>query len=84
MARMTRKCLSNTLPGWTKTLLDYGKMKHTITYFSYVGHFFGKLINDGQSRMHYDVDKEVLASIKDWLKLNVAEPADNPDAALQP
>ena len=64
-----------------KALLDYGKMKHTITYFSYIGHFFGKLINDGQARMHYDADQEVLASIKDWLNLNVVEPASNPDAA---
>ncbi len=54
-----------------KTLFDYGKMKHTITYFSYLGHFFGKLINDGKSRMHYDVDKEALAGIRDWLNINV-------------
>jgi len=32
--------------------------------------FFGKLINDGQTRMHYEVDKEVLANIKDWLDLS--------------
>ena len=62
--------------------LDYGKMKHTITYFGYLGHFFGKLINDGQTRMHYVVDKEVLASIRDWLNLNAVEPAAKPDAAI--
>ena len=56
-----------------KALSDHGKMKHTITYFDYLSHFFGKLNNDGISRMHYDVDKEVLAAIRDWLNLNTAE-----------
>jgi len=58
-----------------KALSDHGKMKRTITYFDYLGHFFGKLNNDGISKMHYDVDKEALANIKGWLDLNSVEPA---------
>ena len=53
-----------------KALSDYGMMKRTITYFSYLGHFFGKLVNDGQVRMHYEVDKDVLVGIRDWLNSN--------------
>ena len=57
-----------------KALSDHGKMRHSITYFDYLGHFFGKLNNDGISKMHYNVDKEALAAIRDWLNLNTAEP----------
>ncbi len=57
-----------------KALSDYGSMRHSVTYFSYLGHFFGKLINDGSYKMHYAVDKEVLVNIKDWLDMNTAEP----------
>ncbi|MFA6320673.1 MAG: alpha/beta fold hydrolase [Candidatus Omnitrophota bacterium] len=57
-----------------KTLAEYGKMKHSAIYYSYLGHFFGKLLNDGLSKMYYDVDKEVLTNMIDWLDLNNAEP----------
>lgn len=67
-----------------KNLFDYGKMKHTITYFGYLGHFFGKIINDGQSRMHYDVDKDVLAGIRDWLNINNVAAPSNPEADVTP
>jgi pimeloyl-ACP methyl ester carboxylesterase len=50
-----------------KALASYGTMKHTITYFDYLGHFFGKLINDGASKMHYQTDKAVSLAIKAWL-----------------
>ena len=53
-----------------KVLSEYGKMKHAIVYFGYLGHFFGKLTNDGLYRARYDVDKEALANIRDWLNLN--------------
>jgi len=64
-----------------KTLSDYGTMRHSVTYFSYLGHFFGKLVNDGSLKRYYDIDKEALVSIKDWLGLNTAEPVKQEAAA---
>ena len=58
-----------------RELSAYGKMKHSITYFDNLGHFFGKLYSDGSSRISYVVDKEALAAIRDWLNLNTVEPA---------
>lgn len=40
---------------------------HTITYYSYLGHFFGNAVTDGIHENHYEVDREVLGNIKNWL-----------------
>ncbi|MDD5427729.1 MAG: alpha/beta fold hydrolase [Candidatus Omnitrophica bacterium] len=57
-----------------KALSEHGKMKHSVTYYSYLGHFFGKLMNDGVHKKYYDADKDVLANIRDWLDINNVEP----------
>ena len=49
------------------TKLVHYAYDHGITYFDYLGHFFGRLINDGLSRMHYEVDTSVLTAIQNWL-----------------
>lgn len=59
-----------------KALSEYGKVKHSITYYSYLGHFFGKLTNDGTFKMHYEVDDEVLVNIRDWLDANDIKPVE--------
>ncbi|MDO8524870.1 MAG: hypothetical protein Q7S07_00075, partial [Candidatus Omnitrophota bacterium] len=56
-----------------------GKVKHSIIYFNDAGHFLGKLVDDGVSKMHYEADKEILAGIRDWLSLNTVEIAKEPD-----
>ena len=62
-----------------KALASHGKIKHSAVYFDHLGHFFGKLNNDGLSKMYYSVDKDVLAAIRDWLNLNTVELA-SPEA----
>ena len=57
-----------------RALSEHGKMKHSISYFDNLGHFFGTLSNDGASKISYTVDKEALAAIRDWLNLNTVEP----------
>ena len=55
-----------------KILGDSGNSGHILTYYGYLGHFFGKFVNDGIYRMHYEVDKGVLENIKNWLNRNMA------------
>jgi len=57
-------------------LEEGGNRKHALTYFGYLGHFFGKKINDGIHRVHYEVDKEVLDTIKSWLDKNFTQKED--------
>jgi pimeloyl-ACP methyl ester carboxylesterase len=62
--------------GYLDNLLSgYDNIKRTTAYFSYLGHFLGKLINNGLEKMRYDVDDEVILSIKDWLNSTIVAPA---------
>jgi alpha-beta hydrolase superfamily lysophospholipase len=54
-------------------LSEHGNTKHAITYFDTLGHFFGKLINDGTAKICRGVDKEVLSSIRNWLNMNTIQ-----------
>ncbi len=65
-----------------RALSASGKVKHSIIYFDYAGYFLGKLFADGVSKMHYEADKEILASIRDWLNLNTVELPKEPDNPL--
>jgi BAAT / Acyl-CoA thioester hydrolase C terminal. len=49
-----------------KALEDSGNINHKLIYYGYLGHFFGKLVTDGMSRMRYSVDEIVLSTIKKW------------------
>ena len=51
-----------------KTLEEGGNITHTLTYFGYLGHFFGKRVNNGFNRIYYETDESVLGNIRDWLK----------------
>ena len=58
-----------------KTLTDSGNTNHTLTYFGYLGHFFGQGVNDGVHKLRYETDKNVLENIKNWLdKVIVKQP----------
>lgn len=50
----------------------------TTAYYSYLGHFLGKLVNDGVHRMHYEISKEPLKNIKAWLDVNLQEAPPEP------
>jgi len=50
-----------------KALEDSGNINHKLIYYGYLGHFFGKAVNDGLHRIHYSVDESVLLNIKQWL-----------------
>ncbi|MBN2453505.1 MAG: alpha/beta hydrolase [Candidatus Omnitrophica bacterium] len=50
-----------------KAMADGGNSKHTLTYYAYLGQFFGREIRDGINRYYYDTDKEVLENIRNWL-----------------
>lgn len=50
-----------------KSLEESGNLNHTLTYFGYLGHYFGKSVNDGVHKIHYEVDPAVLETIKTWL-----------------
>jgi len=56
-----------------KLLTESGNQSHTLTYFSYLGHFFGTRTNDGIHRQAYVIDKEVLDTIKKWLDKTLPE-----------
>lgn len=50
-----------------KQIADAGNKKHTLTYYAYLGQYFGQKISDGLHRSFYNVDKEVLENIENWL-----------------
>ena len=66
-------------PKLDKALADSGNAGHTLTYYGYLGHFLGKAVNDGNSRIHYEIDKEVAENIKNWLNTAL-----NPPAVVKP
>lgn len=54
-------------PALDKMMADAGNSRHMLTYYAYLGQFFGQKINDGAHRNYYDTDKEVLENIRNWL-----------------
>jgi pimeloyl-ACP methyl ester carboxylesterase len=54
-----------------RLLADSGNPKHAIKYFDYLGPFMGGIVDDGIHRRYYEVDGEVLKSIKEWLDENL-------------
>ncbi|MBI5124566.1 MAG: alpha/beta hydrolase, partial [Candidatus Omnitrophica bacterium] len=50
-----------------KVLEESGNKNHKLIYYGYLGHFFGRPINDGIHRIYYETDKDVLDTIKKWL-----------------
>ena len=50
-----------------KALGDSGNKNHKLIYYGYLGHYFGKMVNDGSSRTYYAVDEDVLSAVKKWL-----------------
>lgn len=50
-----------------KAFAEAGNKPHTLTYYAYLGQFFGKKICDGTHRCYYDTDKEVLDNVTNWL-----------------
>jgi len=63
-----------------KALEEAGNPNHALVYYGYLGRFFGNLVDDGTHKMHYEVDKEVLENIKNWLNKNILEPVPPPQA----
>lgn len=61
-----------------KTLSESSNPSHTLTYFSYLGHFFGKKVNDGTHRIHYKIDNGVLENIKNWMNAEPVNPSSAP------
>lgn len=62
---MTGDDTSNTL---NKAFADTGNTDCTLVAFNDLGRFFGKLVNDGTNRLHYEADGKVLESITLWLE----------------
>jgi len=56
-------------------LASSGNPGHTLTYYGYLGHFFGRKVNDGERRIYYEVDEDVLGNIKGWLEKAMPEDA---------
>jgi dipeptidyl aminopeptidase/acylaminoacyl peptidase len=54
-----------------KALEESGNKNHKLIYYSYLGHFFGPLVNDGINKAHYEADKAVLDTIVKWLDDNL-------------
>jgi len=54
-------------PALDKIIADAGNSRHTLTYYAYLGQFFGQKIGDGLHRYYYDTDKEVLENVRNWL-----------------
>ena len=64
-----------SVTGLDKALTDSGNSSHIFTYYGYLGHFFGKAVNDGIHKIHYEADGEVLDNIKNWINSNIPAPA---------
>ena len=54
-----------------KALEESGNINHKLIYYGYLGHFFGKIVNDGSYKMHYSADESVLLTISKWLGDNL-------------
>jgi len=53
-----------------KALEDSGNKNHNLIYYGYLGHFFGKMVNDGVHKAYYATDPAVLDTMKKWLEGN--------------
>lgn len=53
-----------------KALEDSGNKNHNLIYYGYLGHFFGKLVNDGVHTFYHETDPAVLDNIREWLNNN--------------
>ncbi|MFA5145863.1 MAG: alpha/beta hydrolase [Candidatus Omnitrophota bacterium] len=56
-----------------KALEEGGNKYRSLTYFGYLGHFFGPLVNDGVRTIHYETDTGVMEQMARWLKDNLAD-----------
>jgi len=56
-----------------RMLEDGGNTSHALTYYGYLGHYFGRKINNGTQRIHYEADKDVLDNIVSWLRLHLLD-----------
>lgn len=56
-----------------KALEESGNANHKLIYYGYLGHFFGKLRNDGGHKLYYQTDEAVLDAINKWLDANLAK-----------
>ncbi len=54
-----------------KTTAESGNTRHMLTYYGYLGPFFGKKVSDGIHKIRYETDKEVLENIQNWLDSTV-------------
>ncbi len=52
---------------------EAGTASHSLVYFGYLGHFFGKEVFDGVKKRYYQADPDVLRTINDWLNDNLAD-----------
>lgn len=50
-----------------KIVSDSGDTKHTLSYYAYLGQYFGPKTSDGKHKYHYPTDKEVTDNISAWL-----------------
>lgn len=52
-------------------LEESGNKNHKLIYYGYLGHFFGKKVNNGVNKEYYETDKGVLETIGQWLENNL-------------
>ncbi len=50
-----------------KIIADAGNTSHTLTYYAYLGQFFGRKVIDGIHRHYYDTDSDLIENIRNWL-----------------
>jgi len=67
-----------------KALAETGNQNHSLKYYGYLGHFFGKSVTDGTQKSYYDTDKAVMVNMKDWLDKVFAEAETKPTEAEAP
>jgi alpha-beta hydrolase superfamily lysophospholipase len=58
---------SKDVAGLDKALEESQNKDHKLIYYGYLGHFFGKQINDGEHKLYYNTDPAVLETIIKWL-----------------
>ncbi|MFH1190438.1 MAG: alpha/beta fold hydrolase [Candidatus Omnitrophota bacterium] len=61
-----------------KMIADSGNTAHTLTYYAYLGQFFGSKTADGVHRYYYETDRDVLENIRNWIDGVLSAPVNTP------
>ncbi len=71
---------TETTAEFHKAFADTGNTACTLSTFNDLGRFFGKPVNDGLHRLHYEADEKVMEGMRVWLEQVFAANLKPPEA----